>query len=99
MSIPDAGHGGQHNEVPQNFTVAILDSAQLLAPAPQGIHSVELADSLLFSAWTPKILHAPIDGKEHARMLNAKIAESAQKDKKKKAIEAAHMDFSKSFAK
>ena len=101
VSIPAAGHGGQHNEVLQNFTDAILDGATLVAPAPEGIHSVELANSMLLSAWTQKPVSLPIDGKKYERLLKAKIAESAAKGKgkKKKVVAAAPVDFSKSFGK
>ncbi len=99
VSIPAAGHGGQHNEVLQNFTDAILDGAKLVAPAPEGIHSVELANSMLLSAWTQKPVALPIDGKKYERLLKAKIAESAKKGKKKKVVVAAPVDFSKSFGK
>lgn len=99
ITIPTAGHGGQHNEVLQNFTDAILDGAKLVAPAPEGIHSVELANSMLLSAWTEKPVSLPIDGKKYERLLKAKIEESAKKGKKKKVVEAAAADFGKSFGK
>lgn len=99
ISIPAAGHGGQHNEVLQNFTDAILDGARLVAPAPEGIHSVELANSMLLSAWLDKPVSLPIDGKKYERLLKAKIAEAAKKGKKKKVVEAAPVDFGKSFGK
>lgn len=99
VSIPAAGHGGQHNEVLQNFTDAILDGEPLIAPAPEGIHSVELANSMLLSAWLDKPVELPIDGKKYERLLKAKIAESAKKGKKKAVKEAAPVDFAKSFGK
>ncbi len=99
VSIPAAGHGGQHNEVLQNFTNAILDGAKLIAPAPEGIHSVELANAMLLSAWVDKPVSLPIDGKKYERILKTKIAEAAKKGKKKKVVEAAPVDFGKSFGK
>ncbi len=99
VSIPAAGHGGQHNEVLQNFTDAILDGEPLIAPAPEGIHSVELANSMLLSAWLDKPVELPIDGRKYERLLKAKIAESAKKGKKKAVKEAAPVDFAKSFGK
>jgi len=99
ITIPAAGHGGQHNEVLQNFTDAILDGAKLVAPAPEGIHSVELANAMLISAWTEKPVSLPINGKKYERLLKAKIAESAKRGKKKKVIVAAPADFTKSFIK
>jgi predicted dehydrogenase len=99
VSIPAAGHGGQHNEVLQNFTDAILDGAKLVAPAPEGIHSVELANAMLLSGWTGKPVSLPIDGKKYERLLKEKIAESAKKGRKKKVVEVAPVDFGKSFGK
>ena len=97
--IPANGHGGQHNEVLQNFTDAILDGAKLLAPAPEGIHSVELANAMLLSAWNQKPVTLPIDGKKYERLLKAKIAESGKKGTKKVVKESAPVDFAKSFGK
>ncbi|MBC8011951.1 MAG: Gfo/Idh/MocA family oxidoreductase [Burkholderiales bacterium] len=99
VSIPTDGHGGQHNEVLQNFTNAILDGEMLVAPAPEGIHSVELANAMLLSAWTAKPVSLPIDGKTYERLLKGKIAESAKKGKKKTVVAAAPVDFTKSFGK
>ncbi len=99
VTIPAAGHGGQHNEVLQNFTDAILDGAKLVAPAPEGIHSVTLANAMLLSAWTDKPVKLPIDAKKYERLLKARIAESAKLGKKKKVVAAAPVDFAKSFAK
>ncbi len=98
VSIPAAGHGGQHNEVLQNFTDAILDGTPLIAPAPEGIHSVELANAMLLSAWTAKPVSLPIDGRKYERLLKAKIAGSVRKGKKKSVSELAPTDFAKSFA-
>lgn len=81
----------------QNFTDAILDGTPLIAPAPEGIHSVELANAMLLSAWTAKPVALPIDGRKYERMLKAKIAESAKLGKKKKSVAAAPVDFAKSF--
>jgi predicted dehydrogenase len=99
VSIPAAGHGGQHNEVLQNFADAILDGTKLVAPAPEGIHSVTLANAMLLSAWTDKPVKLPIDAKKYERLLKARIAESAKLGKKKKVAAAAPVDFAKSFAK
>lgn len=97
VTIPAEGHGGQHNEVLQNFTDAVLDGAALIAPAPEGIHSVELANAMLLSAWTAKPVSLPIDAKKYERLLKARIAESAKTRKKKIVKEAPPVDFAKSF--
>ena len=97
VSIPAISHGGQHNEILQNFTDAILDGKTLVAPASEGIRSVELANSMLLSAWTDKEVTLPIDGKKYERLLKQKIAESAAKKKKKKIVKVSGDDFAKSL--
>ena len=47
MDIPVESSGGQHVEILQNFTNAILKGEKLLSPAAEGIHSVELANAIL----------------------------------------------------
>src|SRR3984893_18027911 len=49
IQIPIAGHGHQHNGILVNFVSAILDQAPLIAPAREGIFSLELANSFLLS--------------------------------------------------
>ncbi len=71
-----AGHGGQHVEVLQNFVDAILDGAPLIAPAAEGLHSVELANAILLSAWTGAPVELPLDGERYARALAARVAAS-----------------------
>ncbi len=79
--IPAHGHGGQHVEILQNFTAAILDGAPLIAPGADGIHSVELANSILMSAWTGKTVTMPFDSDAYEAELNRKIATSKPKAK------------------
>ena len=81
VPVPAEGHGGQHNAILQNFTAAILDGATLLSPAEEGIHSVELANAVLLSAWTGKAVDLPLDGAVYERALNQKIATSKPKAK------------------
>lgn len=97
VTIPARDHGPQHNGILQNFTDAILDGAPLISPAVEGIHSVELANAMLLSAWTDKTVDLPIDGRKYERLLKAKIAESSKKPKKKKIVKADAADFTKSF--
>jgi predicted dehydrogenase len=97
VTIPVGGHGGQHNEVLQNFADAILRGAPLIAPAVEGIHSVELANAMLLSAWTDSAVALPIDGAVYERHLQAKIAESAARKRAPKTVVASGDDFSKSF--
>lgn len=73
------GHGGQHSEVLVNFTSAILDGAPLIAPAPEGVHSLELANAMLLSAWTEKTIALPLDGKAYEKALKKRIAGAGKK--------------------
>lgn len=94
VTVPAAGHGGQHIEILQNFTDAILNGAPLLAPAAEGIHSVELANAILFSAWQGgRAVALPLDGAAYEHELQKKIA--ASRPKAKPAVQAV-ADLSKS---
>jgi predicted dehydrogenase len=70
------GRGGQHSEVLGNFADAIIDRAPLIAPASEGIHSVELANAMLLSSWSGTTVDLPIDAAAYARELEARIATS-----------------------
>jgi len=96
VAMPALDHGGQHNEILCNFTDAILDGVPLIAPAAEGIHSVEFANAVLYSAWTGRTVELPLDGGRYERALKRKIAGSALK-KKFVANRASPSNFAKSF--
>jgi predicted dehydrogenase len=97
VEVTLSGHGGQHNEILQNFTDAILQGKPLIAPAPEGIHSVELANAMLLSSFTEKTVHLPIDAKAYEHLLNGKIATSRVKESDMRRSAIRREDFSKSF--
>ncbi len=98
ISIAAANHGGQHNEILANFADAILDGTPLLSPGAEGIHSIELANAMLLSAWTDETVVLPLDAARYEKFLRQKIAASAKsRPKKKKVAKAGGDDFSKSF--
>ena len=68
--------GGQHVEILQNFADAIRTGAPLIAPAAEGIHSVELANAMLLSTWLDEAVSLPIDRALYARLLAEKAATS-----------------------
>lgn len=68
------GHGGQHSEILTNFTAAILDGVPLIAPAAEGLNSLELANAMLLSTWTEKTVDLPLDAKLYEKWLKRKIA-------------------------
>ncbi len=76
ITIPAAGSGGQHKEVLENFAAAIQKGEKLIAPAQEGIHSVELANAMLLSTLEDRTIDLPIDGgefEEHLLKLCGKV--------------------------
>ena len=78
----------------QNFVNAILDGERLIAPGAEGIHSVELANAILFSSLLEQTLALPLDSAAYEARLNRLIAESTLQ---KKVVETANEDFAGSF--
>ena len=76
ITIPTQGMGPQHVGIMQNFTEAILDGAKLIAPAAEGIHSVELANAMIHSSDTGSTITLPLDAAAYEAALKKKIANS-----------------------
>lgn len=74
FAFPD--HGPQHAGIVQNFADAILRGEPLIAPAAEGLHSVELANAMLMSAWTSESVPFPMDAQRYEQLLNQQIATS-----------------------
>jgi predicted dehydrogenase len=70
--------GPQHAGVLQNFIEAIAEGKPLVAPAAEGIRSVELGNAMLLSSETGRTLELPLDGRAYQRLLKRKIRESAR---------------------
>jgi predicted dehydrogenase len=93
--IPVSGHGEQHVAILRNFAEAILEGKPLIAPASEGLHSVELANAMLLSAFEDRAVELPLDGAVYETWLRRKIAESKAKPGKVAALTTA--DSPKSF--
>ncbi len=77
ISIPVTEEAGQqHNVITSNFVDAILNGTDLIAPAEEGIHSVELANAMLYSAFQDKTVELPLDGAAYEAVLQEKIKNS-----------------------
>jgi len=74
ITFPISGHGEQHAGILKNFAAAILDGAPLIAPAAEGIHSVELANAMLYSTFTAKTIALPLNARSYERHLKKLIA-------------------------
>jgi predicted dehydrogenase len=90
-----SGRGGQHVEVLQNFVDAILDGAPLIAPAAEGIHSVELANAMLYSSLTKQTVEFPLDAAAYEHLLKSLIAGSHHTKNEVRAPTV--VDFGRSF--
>jgi predicted dehydrogenase len=61
--------GGQHAVVIQNFVDAIRSGKQLIAPAEEGLKSLELANAMIQSSVTGRTVDIPLDPRVYARIL------------------------------
>jgi predicted dehydrogenase len=76
VELPIEGNGGQHVGIINNFVQALLDGAPLIAPGEEGIHSVELANAMLMSAFLDRAVELPIDSAHYEALLKEKMAHS-----------------------
>ena len=74
--MPCEGRGEQHLGILKNFTAAILDGETLIAPAVEGIHSVELANAMLLSSLKQRRQNLPIDAAEYENELGRLVSQS-----------------------
>jgi predicted dehydrogenase len=94
VEIPFENAANPHAILVQNFVNAILDGEALIAPGEEGIHSVELANVILFSSLLEQTVNLPMDSAAYEKKLNQLIAESKLE---KKVVEVSNEDFTKSF--
>lgn len=96
VEVPIEAGASSHNEVLQNFTNAILHGERLIAPAAEGIRSIELANATLLSSWHGRTISLPMDSAEYERELQHRIDTSTHV-KKPREVRISGDDFSKSF--
>src|SRR5881394_1783748 len=94
VEIPFENAPAPHAALLQNFIDAILDDAPLIAPGEDGLHSVELANGMLYSSLLGQTVELPMDGGAFEKKLQQLIAESKFE---KKVVEIKADDFAKSF--
>ncbi len=94
IEIPIPPEPAQHATLTQNFVDAIQDGAALIAPGEEGIHSIELANAVLYSGLTGQTVELPMDSAAYERKLNELIAASKFE---KKVVKTSSEDFTKSF--
>ncbi len=92
--IPFENAANSHAVLMQNFVNAILDGEPLIAPGAEGLHSVELANVMLYSSLMNQTIELPLDSPAYERKLQQLIAESKLE---KKVVEVVNEDFTQSF--
>src|ERR1039457_4052656 len=94
VSIPLENAPNSHATLMQNFVNAILDGEPLIAPGEEGIHSVELANVILYSSLIGQTVELPMDSAAYEQKLNQLIASSKTE---KKVVAVSNEDFTNSF--
>jgi predicted dehydrogenase len=92
--LPFENAANSHAVLMQNFVNAIVAGEPLLAPGEEGIHSVELANVILYSSLEGRTIELPLDSAAYERKLNQLIAGSKLE---KKVVEVVNEDFTQSF--
>lgn len=99
IEIPCRGNGPQHIGILQNFVNAIIKGEELIAPAEEGINSVELANCMLYSSMNDEMVKLPLNPAKYAKMLSSLIAKSTTKKNPSKSKSSVVEDMSSSFTK
>jgi predicted dehydrogenase len=95
VQIPVSGTGSQHLGILQNFVNASHGEEPLLAPAIEGIFSVELANAMLYSTLQGETVTLPLDANAYAAELERLIRDS--KYEKARPASSRRDDFGRSF--
>lgn len=95
IEIPVNGRGEQHVGIMKNFVNAILKGDKLIAPAEEGINSVEMANAMLYSLMTGQRVELPMCAAKYEEHLKGLIANS--KFQKKGTVADGNVDMSSSF--
>jgi predicted dehydrogenase len=94
VEIPFENAVVPHSIIIQNFVNAILDGEPLIVPGTEGIHSVELANVMVYSSLLNASIELPMDSAAWEKKLNQLIAESKVQ---KKVVQVEATDFASSF--
>ena len=94
--IPFPNAAAPHAALLQNFVNSILDGETLIAPGGDGIHSVELANAMVYSSLLGETLALPLSSAAWEKQLHQLIAHSKLE---KKVMQVEATDFASSFRK
>ncbi len=94
VEIPFENAAAPHAQLMENFVAAALDGVPLIAPGSEGLHSVELANAIVFSALNGREIALPMDAAAWEVRLQGLVAASRHE---KKEIAGSTDDFAASF--
>lgn len=94
IQIPFNNAEHPHAAITQNFVNAIICGEPLIAPGADGIHSIELANAIVYSALIGQTVELPLDGLAWETKLAQLIAESKLE---KRVVKIDSTDFTSSF--
>ncbi len=95
IDYPREGRPG-HDLILENFADAILHGAALVAPAVEGIHSLTLANAILYSSFLSRPLDLPIDEDAYAAHL-AELVRNSRFQKTVRAVSFTDEELLKAF--
>lgn len=84
----------QHAAILNNVVKASKGETELIAPAVEGLKSLELAGAMIYSTWIDDEVSLPLDGAAYEKVINEKIAQSKPREVVKT---EAKVDMSKSY--
>jgi len=93
--FPAGEENPSHSGVLSNFVDAVQGTATLLTDAREGLKSVELANAMVYSAWTNKPVKLPLNSAAYESALMQNIAASPPR---KRVIREATVDLDKSWS-
>lgn len=93
-SVDVEGTVNQHATVMNNFVAAIIQNEELIAPAAEGLASLDIANAMLLSTWKNTEISLPLNRNEYHQYLNEKIANSSLRTKSSR---KANVDMSASY--
>lgn len=71
----------QHALVLSNFVAAITKGTELIAPASEGLASLELANAMLLSSWEQRSVHLPLNADDYQAALQQRLQSSSLREK------------------
>ncbi len=71
-------HGEQHAGILKNVVAAIRGEAELISPAIEGIHSVELANAMIYSGFQHETIDLPLDSNRYEEWIKSRIEASTR---------------------